>query len=259
MSDRNFDNSTPAAPSGLNITWQQDGNGNLSAYTPVFGPSGTDHAPGLVPDPGSTSGATHYLREDGNWEVPSTGSGAFPAGANIIPIPPSNVGSPNNGFGGLSIIVKALGGFVQAFTNAFQVTFSIYGNSSFVGSTYDTKISSAVIRRAAKDSTAWIDSTPITWGGSPTPSFTPSGGNVNQYFTSDSISLAWDTAHDFYIIIYINPTTNINAWLPIINSASIQGVSTGGYLSGNQTATASASSFATLTSGMYGVTQLLTA
>jgi len=45
------------------------------ARLPVFGPSGTTHAVGAVPDPGATAGATRYLREDGNWAVPAGGSG----------------------------------------------------------------------------------------------------------------------------------------------------------------------------------------
>jgi hypothetical protein len=45
------------------------------ARLPLFGPSGTTHAPGIVPDPGATAGATRYLREDGNWVVPAGGGG----------------------------------------------------------------------------------------------------------------------------------------------------------------------------------------
>jgi hypothetical protein len=46
-----------------------------AAFLPLFGPSGTTHAPGIVPDPGATAGATRYLREDGTWDVPAGGSG----------------------------------------------------------------------------------------------------------------------------------------------------------------------------------------
>ena len=46
-----------------------------AARLPVFGPSGTTHAVGAVPDPGATAGATRYLREDGSWAVPAGGSG----------------------------------------------------------------------------------------------------------------------------------------------------------------------------------------
>lgn len=35
-----------------------------------FGASGANHKPGLVPDPGSSSGTSKYLREDGTWSVP---------------------------------------------------------------------------------------------------------------------------------------------------------------------------------------------
>ncbi len=52
-----------------------------AAYLPLFGPSGTTHAPGIVPDPGATAGATRYLREDGTWDVPAGGSGGSPTGA----------------------------------------------------------------------------------------------------------------------------------------------------------------------------------
>ncbi|NYF78568.1 GDSL-type esterase/lipase family protein [Granulicella arctica] len=41
-----------------------------AAYLPLLGASGTTHAPGIVPDPGATSGTTHFLREDGTWSVP---------------------------------------------------------------------------------------------------------------------------------------------------------------------------------------------
>jgi hypothetical protein len=46
-----------------------------AARLPIFGPSGTTHAAGIVPDPGATAGATHYLREDGTWSVPAGGGG----------------------------------------------------------------------------------------------------------------------------------------------------------------------------------------
>jgi lysophospholipase L1-like esterase len=56
-------------------------NGTISAATlPLFGASGSAHAPGAVPDPGITSGTTRYLREDGTWTVP-TGSGGSQPGA----------------------------------------------------------------------------------------------------------------------------------------------------------------------------------
>lgn len=43
---------------------------------PAFGASGSNHAPGLVPDPGSTAGTSRYLREDGTWQAISGGGGS---------------------------------------------------------------------------------------------------------------------------------------------------------------------------------------
>jgi len=49
-------------------------NGAVSAaQLPLFGMSGSGHAPGAVPDPGAVAGATRYLREDGTWAVPAGG------------------------------------------------------------------------------------------------------------------------------------------------------------------------------------------
>lgn len=36
----------------------------------IMGASGSNHAPGLVPDTPSTAGTTKYLREDGTWQTP---------------------------------------------------------------------------------------------------------------------------------------------------------------------------------------------
>ncbi|WP_423396019.1 hypothetical protein [Burkholderia sp. LMG 21824] len=47
----------------------------VGADIPVFGASGASHSTGGVPDPGSTAGATRFLREDGSWQVPSGGGG----------------------------------------------------------------------------------------------------------------------------------------------------------------------------------------
>ncbi|RQS84326.1 hypothetical protein [Burkholderia seminalis] len=43
---------------------------------PVFGASGPGHAPGAVPDPGSTAGTTRFLREDGTFQVPPGSGGS---------------------------------------------------------------------------------------------------------------------------------------------------------------------------------------
>ena len=41
-----------------------------------MGASGTNHAPGQVPDPGATAGSSKFLCEDGTWKEPSGGNGS---------------------------------------------------------------------------------------------------------------------------------------------------------------------------------------
>src|SRR5258706_15775383 len=43
------------------------------AINSIFGVSGPNHSPGLVPDPGATPGTSRFLREDG-WQTLSTNS-----------------------------------------------------------------------------------------------------------------------------------------------------------------------------------------
>jgi hypothetical protein len=67
----NFNNLTPAAPSGANVLFQDSGS-SVSAYMTVFGASGSGHASGLVPDPGSTAGTSRVLLENETWGNVST-------------------------------------------------------------------------------------------------------------------------------------------------------------------------------------------
>jgi hypothetical protein len=47
----------------------------ICATPPTFVASGGSHAVGYVPDPGSSAGTTHFLREDASWAtIPSGGS-----------------------------------------------------------------------------------------------------------------------------------------------------------------------------------------
>ncbi len=59
------------------VTKSGGGSEATPSAVPIFGPSGTLHAPGWVPDPGSTAGSTRYLREDGTWSAPGGGSGGL--------------------------------------------------------------------------------------------------------------------------------------------------------------------------------------
>lgn len=47
--------------------------GNITLNLPAFGGVGASHAPGIVPDPGTTTGQNHFLKDDGTWTDPLNG------------------------------------------------------------------------------------------------------------------------------------------------------------------------------------------
>jgi hypothetical protein len=67
----NYIHAGPTSGGAAAPTWRA----LVGADLPLFGPSGTNHAQGAVPDPGSTAGSTRYLCENGTWATPAGGSG----------------------------------------------------------------------------------------------------------------------------------------------------------------------------------------
>jgi hypothetical protein len=59
---------------GANTTIAGDGTISVAAASVVMVASGSTHAAGLAPDPGSSAGTTRFLREDATWVAPSSSS-----------------------------------------------------------------------------------------------------------------------------------------------------------------------------------------
>ena len=93
-----------AAGSGLNLLYcngtnvvavgSSGGGGGAS----VFGPSGSGHTTGLVPDPGATAGTTKFLREDATFAAPPSGPSVFVASGSghatgLVPDPGATAGT----------------------------------------------------------------------------------------------------------------------------------------------------------------------
>lgn len=72
------------------ITTDNSGNSSTDIEVPVFGPSGAGHKPGLVTDPGAGAGTTHFLCEDGSWQIPPGTGGA----ANYQTVQSAGVSAP---------------------------------------------------------------------------------------------------------------------------------------------------------------------
>jgi lysophospholipase L1-like esterase len=136
-------------------------NGAVSAaQLPLFGISGSGHAPGAVPDPGPTAGATRYLREDGTWSVPagSSGSGGQSVGGGLsgggTPLPGAtadynflqgsgtvltdNSGNGNDGTLGSGALAPTWTATGLSFTGQQQVSLpaSLNGSNTFIFGVY---------------------------------------------------------------------------------------------------------------------------
>lgn len=112
-------------------------------------------------------------------------------GVSIMPRLPfiSNVSSVSNG--NKSIIWAIPAGSVAAATGRFKIKFQVAANTLIVNKTQ--------IKRTLPNDTTIIDTTNITFGGALACSLT---GSV----TSDVINYIADTDHDYYIIMYFDPT-----------------------------------------------------
>jgi hypothetical protein len=101
-----FVNSVPPTRN-VNTTAPLTGGSNLSGDVTLsistFGASGASHAAGAVPDPGASAGTTHYLREDGTWSVPPSGTGAVSSVGLSAPSILSVANSPITGSGTLTL------------------------------------------------------------------------------------------------------------------------------------------------------------
>jgi hypothetical protein len=71
--------STSGVPSSTQPAFSDISGSAAVAQLPVMVASGASHAAGIAPDPGASSGATRYLREDATWAAPA-GSGTVNAG-----------------------------------------------------------------------------------------------------------------------------------------------------------------------------------
>ena len=80
-----------------------------ASHLPLFGASGSAHAPGIVPDPGAIAGSTRFLREDGTWVAPS-GGGALSVAQGGTGLATLTTGNALIGAGTSAITFKALAG-----------------------------------------------------------------------------------------------------------------------------------------------------
>lgn len=191
-------------------------------------------------------GSSIQIQQNGDIDFNQFGGGTInglpsgPLGANIVALPgqfTSDTGDSNFSFN-----LRIPASLVVATGSNFKLKYN-------AGTGGTTAIIGAVIRRTLPGSTAWLDSTPITWGGVGNPTFAAGSSNV-----SDAIALTIDTAHDYYIIVALGSALGVTT--PAIGNVQLNG--NGGEQPGDQRATANTTTL-NFTLQMPGIAQVITA
>lgn len=157
------------------------------ATPPTFGASGGSHSVGYVPDPGSSSGSTRFLREDATWAVPSGSGGTSGASTSLRSAKPcyfiaDSSGVRTTGIGGTSTIMgstfttnfggtasMAPGGEVRTSGVAGSLAGYYHSTSDFrTGNSIQCQVVMAVNTRVSSDIRWWVG---MTTGGAPTTTF----------------------------------------------------------------------------------------
>jgi hypothetical protein len=71
-------------PAGFGLTGGGALSADLTLKGVVMAASGASHAMGMAPDPGATTGATRYLREDATWAIPAGAGGGMTDPTNTL-------------------------------------------------------------------------------------------------------------------------------------------------------------------------------
>ncbi|MGH8123923.1 MAG: hypothetical protein ACREPT_14270, partial [Rudaea sp.] len=199
----------------------------------VFGASGSSHSSGLVPDPGSSSGTTRYLREDSTFAVPPTSTG--PAGADGKTVR-NGSGAPSGGLGidgDFYIDTAANAIYGPKASGAWGSSTSLIGPTGATGATGTTGAAGATGATGAAGSAGSAGANGATWrtgSGVPSNSLGVDGDLYLRTATSD----VYQRASGTYSIV-----ANI---LGATGSTGATGPSGAGYLATSATSLTTAGS-----------------
>lgn len=198
-----------------------------------FGASGTNHAHGFVPDPGSTQGNTKYLREDGTWAVPAGGSFTqeqadwnqtnnsavdYIKNKPTIPTVPTNVSAFTNDVGYLTshqdISGKEDVTAIVASVNATDATLPITTLTTEAGKYYriDVAVETLAVTLPAMTDATKVKTVVLYLTGGTTPAVTisstaPSGGTAPAVHFSDGYAIESGNTYE------VNCAWNGLAWI----------------------------------------------
>jgi hypothetical protein len=173
---------------------------NLTAGTvppgrlPVFGASGSSHAIGAVPDPGSTAGSTRYLREDGTWVAPSASGGVNSATAYSAPYYVSG-GAAISGVSGTGVPVHS--------TSAAPTFLTVGGSGTSVATVTSGSLTAGHLVSLTGTGGQIADAgAALGGGGSVVPTVTLGGTANHVYVSSGTTGLFADSGVNIAGVLY---------------------------------------------------------
>lgn len=162
-------------------------------------------------DPAQSADLVPIARSGANFSVTAGSIASLGAGANIV---------PGNLFGGVeggthqnkTLFVLIAGSLLRP-TSAFKLIMNCCQQASFPG--HNVVIGQMAILTTAKAKNTVLVSTPILIGGNGTPTIpVPPGSDQNnpQVIVSDTINLALDNDHDYYIAFFFTSASDNGFW-----------------------------------------------
>lgn len=161
----------------------------------------------------------------------------------VCPLPPLITSFVAGSYAGVTGWLYIPAWAVGASGSSMRITLAVDATSG-----QHVNIGQAVVRRQTPvagsnfgGSALYLDSTPITWSGSPTPTF-----NTIGLFTSDPIVVDVDDQHDYWILIFFSLSTTGNTWALDVSTTGVTNNFLAGYdASGNVCAAPSPSTLNT--------------
>jgi hypothetical protein len=182
-----------------------------------------------------TAGTNITITDEGAGEVviAAAGSSSSPVGSNVIPMPLLNPATNSAGLNGYTVVLRIPNTYITAVGTSVKIGILTTATLPFV-------VNAASIGATLPGSTTWTTSpVAVTWPGG-------AFGSESTLYLSNVADITIDTAHDYYIAVYIDSSSSGGDAYFTTSTAtgdtwqSYQGLS--GYLSGNHSNDANASS-----------------
>lgn len=162
-----------------------------------------------------------YVQNAGAWVAFGGTGGGVPSGTPVVL--GAELGTASSGWNNFTITIAFRGRHLLQIPASWKFDFNVQAASaSFI-------FDNIKLRRTVHGSTTFIDSTTLTFGGSPTP--TLAAGRT----LSDAIAVALDQQHDYYILMHVTSGTSAGATVIQGTDAvsELRGAFTSGDVTGN--------------------------